>query len=296
MRRDSFLVPLVLIAAGVILLLNNLGHLPWSVWGTLARLWPVLLIALGLDILFGRSALRWALSAAIAVLVLIAVALTLFGPASARSAEAVRVPIGDATRAEVTLTATVGQVTVRASADRDLLVRGEVVAPWPDRGRWDSKRREDTEEFSLTLEREHGFPSAWWPERTQATVELAPAIPLALRAMLGEGAAALDLSGLDLTTLAVQGGAGRVEVTLPPRGRFTAYVASGTGEITVRIPSELGARIRVEEGWGPVDTPAAWAREGGLITSPDYDAVPHRVDLTVRTASGRIRIVSYEAP
>ncbi|GAB4308291.1 MAG: hypothetical protein Kow0097_08810 [Candidatus Bipolaricaulota bacterium] len=216
MRRDSFLVSLVLIAAGVILLLNNLGHLPWSVWGTLARLWPVLLIALGLDILFGRSALRWALSAAIAVLVLIAVALALFGPASARSAEAVRVPIGDATRAEVTLTATVGQVTVRASADPDLLVRGEVVAPWPDRGRWESKRREDTEEFSLTLEREHGFPSAWWPERTQATVELAPAIPLALRAMLGEGAAALDLSGLDLTTLAVQGGAGGGDA--PPAG------------------------------------------------------------------------------
>ncbi len=209
MRRGSFLVPPVLIAAGVILLLNNLGHLPWSVWGTLARLWPVLLIALGLDILFGRSALRWALSAAIAVLVLIAVALALFGPLPARSSEAVRVPIGDATRAEVTLTATVGQVTVRASADPNLLVRGTLAARWPDRGRWESKRREGTEEFSLTLEREHGFPPAWWPERTQATMELAPAIPLALRAMLGEGTAALDLAALDLTALAVQGGAGR---------------------------------------------------------------------------------------
>lgn len=82
MRRGSIAVPLLLIAAGVILLLNNLGRLPWAVWDLLAKLWPVLLIALGLDILFGRSALRWALGIALAVLVAVAVILALRGPLS----------------------------------------------------------------------------------------------------------------------------------------------------------------------------------------------------------------------
>ena len=46
--------PIILIAAGIILLLNNLGMLSWDIWGTLWRLWPVLLIAIGLDIIIGR--------------------------------------------------------------------------------------------------------------------------------------------------------------------------------------------------------------------------------------------------
>lgn len=82
MRREAIVLPLLLIAAGVILLLKNLGHLPWTVWELLAKLWPVLLIALGLDILFGRSALRWALGIALALLVALAVLLALRGPPS----------------------------------------------------------------------------------------------------------------------------------------------------------------------------------------------------------------------
>lgn len=82
MRRGAVVFPLLLIAVGVILLLNNLGRLPWTVWETLAKLSPVLLISLGLDILFGRSALRWALGIALALLVALAVLLALWGPAA----------------------------------------------------------------------------------------------------------------------------------------------------------------------------------------------------------------------
>ena len=43
--------PLVLIAAGVVLLLNTLGVLPWSIWSQIGRFWPVLVILGGLSIL-----------------------------------------------------------------------------------------------------------------------------------------------------------------------------------------------------------------------------------------------------
>lgn len=82
MGRGSIVLPLLLIAAGVILLLNKLEHLPWTVWDLLGKLWPILLIALGLDILFGRSALRWALGIALAVLVAVAVLVALRGTPS----------------------------------------------------------------------------------------------------------------------------------------------------------------------------------------------------------------------
>ena len=40
-----------IIVVGVILLANTLGYLPWSVWWTILSLWPLLLVAAGLDVL-----------------------------------------------------------------------------------------------------------------------------------------------------------------------------------------------------------------------------------------------------
>ena len=44
-----------LLALGVVLLLSNLGVWPWGISESLWRLWPVLLIALGLDLIVGRG-------------------------------------------------------------------------------------------------------------------------------------------------------------------------------------------------------------------------------------------------
>jgi hypothetical protein len=48
----SLLVPLLIVAAGAILLLNTLGILPWDSWSEIGRFWPVLVIVFGLGILW----------------------------------------------------------------------------------------------------------------------------------------------------------------------------------------------------------------------------------------------------
>ena len=75
----SLFWPIVLIAAGVVWLLNNMGVISNEQISVLGRIWPVFLIAIGLDVLIGRQSL--ALSALIAVgTVLVIVALMLVGP------------------------------------------------------------------------------------------------------------------------------------------------------------------------------------------------------------------------
>ena len=44
-----------LIAGGIILLLNNLGFLPWEIWAVLWQFWPILLILGGIEIALGHS-------------------------------------------------------------------------------------------------------------------------------------------------------------------------------------------------------------------------------------------------
>ena len=45
---------IILVLLGVILLLQTFNVLPWGLWGSLWRLWPLLLIAIGLNIILSR--------------------------------------------------------------------------------------------------------------------------------------------------------------------------------------------------------------------------------------------------
>jgi len=58
MSGTQFLKGLAIILIGVILLLNNLNILDWSVWYNILKLWPLLLISLGISLIFRRR-LAW---------------------------------------------------------------------------------------------------------------------------------------------------------------------------------------------------------------------------------------------
>lgn len=53
-RHGSFSA-ILLIFLGIVFLLNNLNILPWTIWLSLWRLWPVILILAGLQTVFRGS-------------------------------------------------------------------------------------------------------------------------------------------------------------------------------------------------------------------------------------------------
>ena len=56
-RRSSLFGPLLLIALGIVFLLSNLRVLQGDIWETILRLWPVILIVVGLDSIYKREGL-----------------------------------------------------------------------------------------------------------------------------------------------------------------------------------------------------------------------------------------------
>jgi hypothetical protein len=56
-QRGSLVGPLILIGLGIIFLLSNLGLMTGDVWDTIARLWPLILVAIGLDGILRRGGL-----------------------------------------------------------------------------------------------------------------------------------------------------------------------------------------------------------------------------------------------
>jgi hypothetical protein len=54
-RHGSFTWGLFFILIGLLFLLSNFGALPSTTWSQVARLWPVLIVLIGLDTLLGHS-------------------------------------------------------------------------------------------------------------------------------------------------------------------------------------------------------------------------------------------------
>src|SRR5579884_71388 len=252
-------LPVLLIVVGVVFLLNNVGVLPWSVWLTLARLWPVLLILLGIEILLGRR--DSTLGVAIVGVVLIAtlaVAIALVSglqagpaPVPAAAEQTTSVPLGGATRGDVSITLPAGNLNVGAlPATGAELLRLTSLMPTGMRVNAHSSVRNGVAEAVLSTS---GGGLGWWPFdqtgsrnglATTWNVLLAPGVPLSLHTNMGAGQLDFDLTNLTVRQLAITTGAGQTTIRFPAGGGQTdADIHSGAGQLTLVIPPNAGAYI-----------------------------------------------------
>ncbi len=294
-ERVNILGPVLLIAIGAVLLLNTLGILEWSVWLSIIRLWPVLLIAAGLDLLLGRHSVWGSLLAAVLVLGVLAGALWLasadVAPGGAGLvAESVQQPLGAATSAEVVVSPAVGRLQMEALPEEASLVQGTIY-----RGRNEEVEQVLDSGTRATYTLQAGDVSwvpfgTWSFDRRLWDVGLSPGVVLDLEAELGAGEAVLDLTGLQLERLEVDVGVGRVEIRLPAEGRFEASIDGAIGETVIVIPGGLEARIQASTALAVRNMPAGYRRDGDVYTSPGYEGAENRVDLTVNQAMGALTV------
>lgn len=291
-RVGSLIWPLVLIGLGVVLLLNNLGMLTWSVWEMILRLWPVLIIGFGLELLIGRRSVWGSLLVALLIVAVLAGAVYLFNSPAATTGlttEAVSQPLGDAKRGEVTIQFGVGRLIVDAGAAGDQLVEGTAVLGRGQRLISEGRVSAGVAYYRIDSEDTGTF---WFPaqgaDRRQWTLHLNPDVPLALTLRNGVGEATLDLADLQVADLDVTSGVGRVSIVLPSRGQVRVAVEGGVGEIVLTLPSSMAARIRVDAGLTQVDVPTGFIQEGDVYTSPGFDTAEDRVEIEIDGGIGRI--------
>jgi hypothetical protein len=298
-QRVSLIGPVILIGLGVVFLLNNMGVLAWSVWDVIFRLWPILLIAAGLEIILNRLSAWGSLLAVVLTVVIFAGALWLLGPdmgtAQAVTGEEISQALGEATQARVIIEPGIGSLNIEAlpesaEAMSSALVEGVVGV---GRGRRVNRRfavAGGTATFILQTEGTTFDPFIGWDDQWSWDLGLAPEVPLGLEVNLGVGLADIDLTGLAVSDLEVSMGIGRTIVTLPDEGRFYAKIEGAIGETVVVIPSGMAARIRVDTGLSVHDLPESYQQRDDVYTSPDYASADDRVDLEVGQAIGKVTV------
>ena len=82
-ERKGFVWPLILIFVGSIFLLNNLEILPWGIWDNLWKFWPIILVLIGFNMIFGESGLGSFIVGiffAIVALLIVAMVVSIYNP------------------------------------------------------------------------------------------------------------------------------------------------------------------------------------------------------------------------
>jgi hypothetical protein len=300
--HPSIVGPLVLITAGVLLLLNQAGRLPWGIWGTLWRFWPLILVLIGLEVLLGlaRSTALYVggLIVALAVIVSVVLLAVYIGQrpgvvSPAVGTERVVEALGDADGGRITLDFALGTLEVGALASSPNFVEGQIEYSRYSRPVQKGFRVSGTEaRFSLQA-RGQSIPF-WLPgDATELwSLQFTPRIPLELEVAAGAGNVLLDLRELKVTRLEVNGGAGRTDITFPAGAASTrASVSSGVGEIVVRIPENVGARIRIDKALASVRLESTrFSLSGDEYVSTNYQTAENRLELDLETAVGAITI------
>jgi hypothetical protein len=283
--------PYLLIGAGVLLLLTNFGWFDLgSIWSLLS-LWPIALIAVGVDII---TAGRYRVAVVIVALIVAAVwgstGLRGVGFGGAGSPVDVAHPLDGARSAEVVLRLGVGEVAVDAAAARGALVSGTIVAGRNETIAQRPSRSGTTARIEIASQ-QTGPTSMPGGDTRRWNLSLTREVPVDLRVNSGVGRTTLDLRDATLSRLAYAGGVGETVVTLPGSGGYRGEFELGVGATTVRLPQSVEARITVRTGLGRANV-SGFDRDGDVYTTSGYAsaAANARVDLSVQGGVGAVTI------
>jgi hypothetical protein len=89
--RNAPIMGIILLFLGSLFLLETMGILPWSLWHTLSRYWPVILIILGLRLIMHRNN-PWLVSLLILAILILCLTLAMRQQGITLSAEKVAMP------------------------------------------------------------------------------------------------------------------------------------------------------------------------------------------------------------
>jgi hypothetical protein len=292
--RRSIMGPLFLVGLGVLVLLHNLGILTWSFWEAALHLWPLVLVAWGLDLLLGRRSAWGAAIAIILILVLLVGGISLLddarqGPESLMDIE---IPLGETQAAQITIDPALVYLRLR-SADQtgQVLLGGRVVPFYGERVEQDIERSGANLEAAIRTAGIVVMPFfRASTDRPSWDMELHPGVVYDLVVDVGGGKADLFLEDLLVETLTVDQGIGQTIVYLPKDGSYTAEIDAGLGQVVVHLTDTLGVKLYADVGLGAVDVPNNFRREGDAYLSPNYSQAEERVEINVSLGIGSVEI------
>jgi hypothetical protein len=122
-------------------------------------------------------------------------------------------------------------------------------------------------------------------------------VPLELSVELGAGKSTLELGTLALSGLDVRMGVGETVVDLASdwKNDLRASIHGGVGEATIKLPRDVGVRVRARGGIGEIRA-GELKKDGDIYTNDAYGKSPVTLSVDVEGGIGQINLEIGEGP
>ena len=293
-RKSGIVGPLILIGLGIVFLLGYLGVITTTMWDVIVSLWPLLLIAVGLDLIIGRRSVLGTLLVLIIVLAVFVggvYVLETGAPGSTQDGEQIRIPSAGVSNALVQFKPAAGYLYVSAVREPgEDLVSGYVRPFSGEHVTQIVQLQTDPASVSLQSEGAIIMPALGrWSIQPSWDFSLHPVLVKDLNIDMGLGRAELDLTHQEIESFTTSMGLGQTVIRLPRSGQFRGDIKGGMGDLLVVIPEGLDVRYLASVGLGYVDSPVGYTRKGDYFESSDYDKAKDAADLFIELGMGIIR-------
>ncbi len=231
------------------------------------------------------------------------------------------VPLNEAKTARVDIHAGDGNLAIDALAAGEQALASGRLQYFENQGLPARKLDANGDQVTLTLrggaDRRPRFRLPWSAcnGATEWQVHLNPAVSVDITAHSDGGNLRLDLAGMAVRRLAADTGGGNLEVALPDQaaglnvtaktgggkvsieigrgltGSSAVEAGSGAGEVVVRIPGDVAARIHATTGLGKVIVDPQYVQvEKYTYQSAGFDSAADRVEIKAHSGAGNVII------
>jgi hypothetical protein len=149
----------------------------------------------------------------------------------------------------------------------------------------------------LTIRQPEGNLGSGGHARYSWDLRLKDSVPMDLEVHLGAGKTDLVLGSLALRKLDVHMGVGEciVDLTGDWKDDLRASIKGGIGKATVRLPEDVGVRVRAKGGIGEIRR-GPLQRKGEFFVNDAYGKSPVTLDVNVEGGIGEINLELGEGP
>jgi hypothetical protein len=276
---------LFLLMAGIVWLLMNMGIITWSVFASLRVLWPLIIIAVGINMMFRNrtvKALTWLLTAAI----VIGYGYFYEKPDSREETGMGKITIereDGITAAELKIG--LGGIKLDIGSGTGNLVEADTTLSRVKQT-YGSKEERAYVSFSR---KDYDLIRVKGSHR--GSILLNEDVLWDLIVNTGAVDLDMDLADLMVENLEIRGGVGDIDLVLGDRHRETDIVIEGAVmNVEIKVPSDAGVRIERSGLAFSISTEGGWDRSGKHLQTDGYDEADIKINIDVSLVAGKLRI------
>jgi len=302
-QKSHYFTGVLFITIGALFLLGNLGYIDWSIFKALYYLWPLILVAVGVNIVFNNHVF-----VRIVTFVLLVSALVVFGinfngivdhpkwRMNIDFDETYETVSYEEAFNDVTtkgeLKVNLGAGNVNISSIDDVLYKAEI----PGRiAKAEVNYSKSKKKAIVKIENDKNFlisPSLFNGDNHTYDIELNENVKWEMDIQTGAVDADLNLQELIVEFIDIDTGAGDLLVKLGDLSDLTEVsIDAGAGDVTIEIPENVGVLADVDGGIHDISLNGGdWIKENDQYKSSNYEEASSKVRINMDLGVGDVNI------